>query len=45
MTQTSTIPTRNGTLSATFAGTRKIPEPITDPTTDAERRDRPQHPG
>ena len=23
----------NGTLSATFAATRKIPEPITEPTT------------
>ena len=34
MTQTSTIPLMNGTLSATLAaGTRKIPEPITEPTT------------
>ena len=33
MTQTRTIPPMNGTLLATAAGTRKIPEPITEPTT------------
>src|SRR5436305_14908975 len=33
MTHTSTMPPRNGTFSATLAGTRKIPEPITEPTT------------
>ena len=33
MTQTRTMPLMNGTLSATVAGTRKIPEPITEPTT------------
>ena len=33
MTQTRMMPLMNGTLSATVAGTRKIPEPITEPTT------------
>ncbi len=33
MTQTSTIPLMYGTLSATVAGTRKIPDPMTEPTT------------
>ncbi len=33
MTQTSTIPLMYGTFSATAAGTRKIPDPMTDPTT------------
>ncbi len=31
--QTNAIPPRNGTFFATPAGTMKIPDPITDPTT------------
>ena len=33
MTQTSMIPLIKGTSLAIFAGTKKIPEPITEPTT------------
>ena len=33
MTHTITMPLMYGTLSATAAGTRKIPEPIAEPTT------------
>ena len=33
ITHTKMMPLMNGTSVATFAGTRKIPEPITDPTT------------
>ena len=33
MIQTRTIPPMYGTFPATLAGTRKIPEPMTDPTT------------
>src|ERR1700709_2505958 len=33
MIQTKAIPPMNGTFLATLAGTMKIPDPITDPTT------------